>query len=104
MLLGDYHTDQNDHVIFDVATIEVHESYSNSTLYEYDFCMIKLAIDVDFQTHQHIRPICLPTETTQTYAGFTGIVTGWGQTSFQGSESTTLQEVEITVLSNIACR
>ena len=91
-------------MVFDVAAIKIHENYNNHTHFENDYCMIKMATSVDYQAYPHIRPICLPTETTQTYTGFTATVTGWGHTSYQGLGSKTLREVEVTVLSNDACK
>ena len=69
-----------------------------------DFALLKLQKAVDYCAHTHIRPICLPTDTSQTFAGVEAIKTGWGRTSSGGSSSTTLLEVTVKVLSNEKCK
>ena len=66
--------------------------------------MLKLKQAVDFCAYPHIRPICLPTGTSEDYAGVEAIVTGWGTTSSGGSVSNSLQEVTVNVLANSACK
>jgi len=104
VLLGDHKTNQNDHVVFNVAAIQDHPDYNSQTT-DYDFSMLQLATAVDFDAHADIRPVCLPP------AGFSGdyaeviaTVTGWGTTSSGGSQSTTLKEVDVGVITNQQCR
>merc|ERR1719328_409339 len=47
ILLGDHKTNKNDHVVFNVASINDHQSYDSQTT-DYDFSMIKLTTAVDF--------------------------------------------------------
>ena len=34
---------------------------------------------IDFNANPKVRPICLPSNLTETYAGKTGVVVGWGE-------------------------
>ena len=87
----------------DVVQIKSHPSFSWSTL-DNDFSLLKLEDAVDFCSHPHIRPVCLPTDTSNNFAGDDAIVTGWGTTSSGGSVSSTMLEVTVKVLSNNACK
>ena len=89
--------------MFDITVIEIHEKY-NPQNFDNDFSMIKLSTEVDFLNHPNIRPICLPSFNNETYAGVTATVMGWGTTSYQGSPSTVLKEVNVTVLVNNECK
>ena len=96
-------TNADDHVVFGVESIVIHDSFD---IYElnYDFSMIKLDREVDFQAYPNIRPICLPTDPSETYTGVTATVTGWGTTSYGGQLSNVLNEVDLNVLSNEVCK
>ena len=52
-----------------------------------------------------MSPVCLPAGPSLSYAGDTATVTGWGRTSPnpEGPLADSLQEVELTVLSNEDC-
>lgn len=76
----------------------------NPQIYNYDFALIKLEVALNFNAFKSYRPICLPVDDSQTYAGLTSIATGWGQTAFNESLSIKLREVELEVLSNTDCR
>ena len=43
-----------------------------------DMALLRLDRLVDFAANPHIRPVCLPTQTNQSYAGQTATTTGWG--------------------------
>ncbi|XP_025834022.1 trypsin-1-like [Agrilus planipennis] len=51
-----------------------------------------------------IKPICLPTKKDDLYIGTKAIATGWGTLKEDGKPSCVLQEVEVPVISNEACR
>jgi len=103
VLLGDHKTNQNDHVVFNVAAIQDHPDYNSQTT-DYDFSMLQLSTAVDFDTHADIRPVCLPPAAfSGDYAEVTATVTGWGTTSSGGSQSTTLKEVDVGVITNQQC-
>ena len=80
-----------------VKKIVNHPNYNNRTTNN-DFALLKLEKAVDYCAHPHIRPICLPTDTSQTFAGVEAIKTGWGKTSEGGSFSSTLLEVTLKVI------
>merc|ERR1719259_121285 len=105
VVLGDHsRSDSNeaDHLSFIVSTIINHPYYSSVT-FNYDYTLLKLSEPVDFMANPHIRPICLPTSTSDMYTGDLATVTGWGRTAFGGQNSDVLMEVEVTVLSNSEC-
>ena len=100
----DYNTaGETDSLRLDVVKIENHPDYNEKTT-NYDFALLKLRTPVDFCVQTHIRPICLPPDSSQTYAGLVATVTGWGTTTSGGNLSTTLQEVELVVLTNQNCK
>lgn len=106
VVLGEHNTgstSESDQIPMGVTRIVEHPSYSSSTLNN-DFSLIKLDSKVDFAAHPHIRPVCLPTSTSNNYAGEFAIVTGWGTTSSSGSLSAALREVRVKVLSNQECK
>ena len=67
-----------------------------------DFSILTLTSPVTFTNT--VKPACLPSDTSANYEGQTAIVTGWGTTSFQGSLSSTLREVDVKVTTNDFCR
>jgi len=104
VLLGEHDTGtSNDNVVRkNVVQVIDHPSYSSSTL-DYDFSLLKLDSAIDFASNEHIRPVCLPEDDSNTYAGQQATVTGWGTTSSGGSVSQQLREVTVQVLSNTEC-
>ena len=96
-------TNATDHIVFGVESIIIHESFDYYNL-NYDFSMIKLEKEVDFQEHPKIRPICLPIDNSETYTGVTATVLGWGTTSCGDQLSNVLNEVDLNILSNEACK
>ena len=56
-----------------------------------DIALLRLDRLVDFAANPHIRPVCLPTQTNQSYAGQTATATGWGLTTEGGIKPSTLQ-------------
>ena len=79
-----------------VKSIVNHPDYDDSTTNN-DFAMLKLKTAVDYCAHPHIRPICLPTDTTQKFVGVEAILTGWGRTWPGGTFSSSLMEVTVKV-------
>merc|ERR1712142_1350900 len=104
VLLGEHDTSSsNDNVVRkNVVRVIDHPSYDRSTL-DYDFSLLQLDSAIDFASNEHIRPVCLPSDDSNTYAGQQATVTGWGTTSSGGSTSSTLREVVVQVLSNTEC-
>ena len=56
-----------------------------------DIALLRLDRLVDFAANSHIRPVCLPTQTNQSYAGQTATATGWGLTTEGGDKASVLQ-------------
>jgi len=104
VLLGEHDTSSsNDNVVRkNVVRVIDHPSYDRSTL-DYDFSLLQLDSAIDFASNEHIRPVCLPSDDSNTYAGQQATVTGWGTTSSGGSTSSTLREVVVQVLTNTEC-
>ena len=50
----------------------------NNTILDYDFSLLKLENAIDFMKYDHIRPVCLPEDTTKTFAKQDATITGWG--------------------------
>ena len=48
-----------------------------------DFALLKLSRSIDFTSHPHIRPICLPPAGFEDYDHVSGTVTGWGNTEVE---------------------
>ena len=102
-MLADHKTNKDDHVVFEVDSIQIHPDY-NSEEIDFDFSMIKLKTAVDFDAHPDIRPACLPPKGfSGDYSGVTATVTGWGTTSSGGSQPDTLKEVDVGVITNQQC-
>jgi len=100
VLLGEHNTLDNDYTIVNIAAINDHPDYNSITLAN-DFSILTLASPITFTTT--MRPVCLPAVNSEQYVGATATVTGWGTLSSGGSLSSTLQEVDVNVLSNSQC-
>ena len=83
-----------------VEQIYQHPQFDNWT-YENDLSILKLETCVEFNSK--IAPICLPSNPGQRFIGHAAIVTGWGTTSFDGPEASTLMEVEMPIIVNWQC-
>ncbi|XP_050680302.1 trypsin-1-like [Leptidea sinapis] len=100
-----------------VAAIIRHLRYNPST-YDNDIALLKLDERLDLSnalkkrtgnaeesddSDVGARPVCLPPAGVS-YMDQTGMVSGWGTTEEGGSVSSTLQEVNVPIISNSACR
>ena len=83
-----------------VSKIRNHPRYDHNNA-NYDFSILFLSSPLTFSSS--IAPICLPASTQSLYTGQVATVTGWGDTSSDGSPASTLQEVQMTVMSNEDC-
>ena len=99
--MGEHDTSDSIADLRDVSKIRNHPRYNFDTT-DYDFSILFLTFSLTFSST--IAPLCLPASTQSLYTGQVATVTGWGDTSSDGSPSTTLQEVEVTVLSNQQCK
>jgi len=103
VLLGNHRTDDWKDVRFNVAEINNHPDYNFYVKFDFDFSMLKLSQEIHWAYFPEIRPVCLPTNPSNDYAGWTATTTGWGLTEW-GFPSNALLEVDLTVLTNYACR
>ena len=74
-----------------VAEMVQHPNYRLQKNPPNDIALLRLDRLVDFTASNHLRPVCLPTQANQSYAGQTATATGWGQTTEGGSKATVLQ-------------
>ena len=100
VLVGDH--DITDFVVdrHNVLVIKNHPKFSN-TKADYDVSILILSSPITFSSVA--APICLPASTLSLYTGQVATVTGWGDTSSDGSTASILQEVDVRVLSNEEC-
>jgi len=69
--------------------------------FDNDCALLRLNERVPMTTE--IRPICLPKNEENTYAGQMGLVAGWGTLKEDGKPSCLLQEVNVPVMTNEEC-
>ena len=101
MLVGVHVT--SDSVVDDRKNIEkirIHPRYNYLTA-DYDFSILFLTLPLIFS--DTIRQICLPASTQSDYKDQVATVIGWGDTGAEGNSASTLQEAEVTVMSNGDC-
>ena len=78
----------------------VHPNY-NSATQDFDFAILRLASPAPISST--VGVVCLPPDVTQTFAGTSMTISGWGTTSSSGSQSHQLKEATVTALTNAAC-
>nr|XP_045624309.1 trypsin alpha-3-like [Procambarus clarkii] len=79
-----------------------HQNY-NSTTNANDIALVELAADLPFDTNPNVQPICLGQESDIPYGGRV-VATGWGRlASGQATLPTTLQEVQLDVITSGVC-
>ena len=100
VLLGEHNIADSVYNRVDVAEIINHPNFNSETL-DNDYAILRLANPIDFTIE--VSPACLPADLSATYAGVLASVTGWGTLSSGGSRPSTLQEVEVTVTTNVEC-
>ena len=101
VILGEHFTGDNNFDRRSLSAITDDPLYNSNTMRN-DFSILTLSLPVTFTNT--VKPACLPSDTSADYTGQTAIVTGWGTTSFQGSLSSTLREVDVKVTTNEFCR
>ena len=106
VILGEHDTrlsSETNSLKLGVEKIMDHPKYDKKAQFDNDLSLLKLSRDVDFSKYEHIRPICLPTDTTNTYEGLHATVSGWGLTE-KGSTSNVLLEAKVKVISDNQCK
>ena len=100
VLVGEHNTADSVADKRDVTKIRTHPRY-NDKIADYDVAVLLLTSPLTFSST--IGAVCLPASTQSLYTGQVATVTGWGLTSSGGSPASTLQKVEVTVMSNQEC-
>ena len=98
VLIGEH--DTSDSVVDrrDVSKIRSHPRYVQEKA-DYDVSILFLSSPLALSST--IATVCLPASTQSLYTGQVATVTGWGDTG--EGQASTLQEAEVTVISNQEC-
>ena len=86
-----------------VTEIHLHPQWGTNGR-SFDLALVKIVEPINFSKIYHVRPICLPNNIENSYAGFPAVVSGWGLTNPHGGSSKVLLEAKVTVLSNRKCK
>ena len=100
VLVGEHDTSDSVADRRSVAGIWNHPNF-NHINGDFDVCVLTLASALTFSPA--VGPVCLPASAASLFTDQEATVTGWGDTSSDGSPSSTLQKVEVTILSNNEC-
>ena len=73
----DLSTTEESLVIMKISKIIMHPQKKKEES-GWDFALLELSQDIEFVKHPKIRPVCLPENTLEDYAGHTASLTGWG--------------------------
>ena len=87
---------------YGVSLITNDPSYTGPPNYNYDLSILTLSRMVTFS--DKIAPACLPWNVEEKYDGQVATVTGWGRLGANGIKAQTLQEANVTVVSNLDCK
>ena len=98
--VGEHDTSDSAFDLKTISKITRHPGYSPLNAVN-DIAILTLSSPLTFS--KSMAPICLPEGTSNTFAGDTATVIGWGRTSPGGNVSSTLQEVDLTVTTNDFC-
>ena len=98
--MGEHDTSDSVADRHNISAITQHPSYNHDTT-DYDFSVLTLAAPVNFS--HAAAAICLPASPPSLYTGHLATVIGWGDTSSEGSQSSTLLEANVTIISNEQC-
>lgn len=85
---------------FSVESFQAHSQY-HALKHTNDIALIRLNRDVDL-TKNNVKPICLPTTSSNLFKSSKGIVTGWGRTE-TGYRSQSLLKVRLPIVPNDEC-
>jgi len=84
-----------------VQEVTIHPDYDPRNNNGNDIAMVTLKDDLDIS--HAVSPICLPDAHTN-FEGKTGTVSGWGRLSTHGQSPNRLQKVDLTIMSDRACK
>ena len=100
--VGEHNIADSDVDIRNLSKVTVHPEYDKFNQLN-DIAILTLSSPLTFS--KSMAPICLPEGTSNTFAGDTATVIGWGRTgSPPAPQATTLQEVDLTVTTNEFCK
>ena len=95
----DYDTDME----YEIAEVILHEKYGDETGSNLDFCLLKTAEAINFDT-PGAGIVCLPGEDQHVAAGAENcFVGGWGVIGTGGADPTVAQSVGVTIYSEEEC-
>ena len=87
-----------------IFSILTHPDYDRNAT-DYDFSLLLMKETINFLKYPHIRPICLPVDTSNNYNDYEATVSGWGTLSNDVEKgSSKLMEVNVKVMTNSECR
>ena len=87
-----------------IISIVNHPQYGKGTSENFDLSLVKLETKIDFTRTPNVRPICLPKNDDNDFAGNTATVSGWGKVHAKGNPSNVLREVDVKVIGDESCR
>jgi len=103
IMLGDHnHVQDGDGVEQEISVKRVvsHPSYDMETV-SHDFALIELAQEASM--NDCVGAACLPDDSMELKGGETCYISGWGTLSEEGGQPDTLQEGEVTIVSDAEC-
>ncbi|RZB40648.1 Trypsin and/or CUB domain containing protein [Asbolus verrucosus] len=105
LLVGDHNlttgTDTAAAALYRVVEFKPHPFY-DSSVQQNDIAVVKTQLPIKFSVY--VGPVCLPFRyTLADFYSATVIALGWGFLDFSGPKSDTLQEVDLSVVSNTEC-
>ena len=109
VITGEHDTTDSDKTLHTVSEVAKHPKYKKvNGVSEYDVAIFTLSSPITFSIAA--SPVCLPASVTPQYTDELATVTGWGVTvqcnageRCDESVAETLQEVNVTVVSNREC-
>lgn len=93
-------TPEADYQQITITQIIPHERY-NSINEDNDLALLKLAVPAKLTTT--VQLVSLVEANIADLTGLTATITGWGNLSYNGTAPTTLQQVEVPIISNAQC-
>ena len=88
-----------------VTTIALHPSWTGSNVLTHDLAVLTLAHPVTFT--DKVRPVCLPSDASLSFAGETATAAGWGLTDLNNQNlfgPDKLKKVQVNVITGDQCR
>merc|ERR1711971_873245 len=101
VIVGENDISDEEQMKLEVAEVLIHPMYNGST-YDNDFAILRLVSPIAFSAS--ISPVCLPADPTVTFTVEVATVTGWGSLGAGNQIPAILQEANVTVISNAACK